>query len=71
MKKVMLTIQTKSGRINITVEVEPEKTGEETIKKAQLKWLNEYINRDVYIRTYDNLTEAKAKAGVEIKGVII
>lgn len=67
---VKLKITNAAGFISyVDVEVEPESTHFKTKTKAQLKFLNEYINRDVFIKTYDNLTDAKKRAGIKCKTV--
>ena len=74
MRKVKLTIEHTQGnyfRIEKNVSVKSGKSAKETLKKAELDWLNQYINRDVYIRQFSNVTEAKKRAGVSIKSEFV
>lgn len=72
-KTVLLTIQMTKGLQGIShkhVVVPEEKTAEKTCAAAELKWLNEYINRATPVRTFKNVQQAKSFIGVTIKSRI-
>jgi len=50
----------------VSVIVESCTSEHDTIRKAQLTWLNDYINRKDQYPYINELNKAKAKAGIEI-----
>lgn len=74
MAKVKLIIErnvSPYGRIEKIVDVEKRQTSTKTRRLAELKYCNEYINRDVRIGNFTNLTEAKRFASLKIKSTLI
>lgn len=74
MVKVELIIEKETGarsKKTEVIELEYDQTDLRTLYNAELKYLNEYINRDVFVRNFENMTEAKKYAKLKIKSKIL
>jgi len=72
--KVKLEIKrtsSKGGMIEKIIEVEKQASNTKTRRFAELKYCNEYLNRDAKIANYRVLSDAKSFARLEISSKIV
>lgn len=55
----------------ITIEVDEKNTPSQTMRYAELKYCNNYINKDCFIAEFHNLVDAKKYSGLKISSKIM
>lgn len=73
MAKVELTINHNNGSMCVvkTIDVPFQNTEKQTLEFAELKYCNDYINRDMKVREFTSLSDAKRFSKLRITSKFI